>query len=1102
MERRKRWLTAATGVLAGALAIGVVEGPGAHAQQQPDAGALPSATSRSTQVVTLVTGDRVVVNGKNVTVDPGPGRDKVVFKLQRSRGRLSVLPLDVSSAVTSGKLDRRLFDVSGLLEMGYDDQRSTTIPLIVSTQGRSAAKPLPGATKTKDLPAIGATAVTVDKSTTGQFLRQVTGQTRDAAAIDHVWLDAKRKVLLDKSVPQIGAPKAWQAGFTGKGVKVAILDTGIDPKHPDFKGRIGATKNFTTDPSGDQFGHGTHVASTVAGSGAASGGKYKGVAPDATLLDGKVCDNGGSCSDSAMLAGLQWAAVEQKAKVVNFSIGGPDTPEVDPIEAAINQLTARTGTLFVVAAGNEGPGDGTVSSPGSADAALTVGAVDKSDQLAEFSSRGPRVGDGAIKPDVTGPGVDIVAARAKDADIGDPVGTQYLMLSGTSMATPHVAGTAALLAQQHPAWKANELKPVVMGSAKVIAGQTVYQQGAGRVDAGQAITQLLTATPGSLSFGKALWPHADDKPVAKQVAFRNLGTAAVTLKLQLTATGPDGKPAPATAFKLAAQSVTVPAGGTASVTVTSDTRHQGADGQYAGRLVATGGSTSLGVPLAVEKEIESYDVTVKHLGPDGKGTAVNYTTLLGLDGEQFVAVRTDAQGTAKLRLPKGEYFVDGNLLDAKERIYQLVWPKLVVDRATTVAVDARKAGPVRMTLPRSDARLARAEIGYERPIGGFVQSNSTYAQGLDQMFVGSMGPAVPADQMRSFVASRWGVPGKNGDFRNTPYTYDLLQGRTGSYFTGYQRTVRDHELAELSTLYTADHAGQQVFDERFGALPGLQMSASGWPIPYSVPSRVTHLLEAKGVTWAAQVNTFVEDGEYYTFPLAYSSTDASFRPGASYGERWGAAAATMDVAGGGVYREGNVMDLFLFPNGDGDGHDGMSDEVVASSTKLFRDGKLYDESPIPGQLYLEDVPAGKASYRLEIVQNRPMLQLANRMEGVWTFSSQDTGETKELLPLKAVRFTPRVDERNAVKRQPVSVLDLAVTSAPGAKVTPAKSVVVQVSGDGGKTWQRASVLPAGKGKYKAVFKTPTGQLVSLKSVVVDRDGNTATQTVLNAYRLR
>ena len=162
-----------------------------------------------------------------------------------------------------------------------------------------------------------------------------------------------------------------------------------------------------------------------------------------------------------------------------------DTPEVDLLEEAVNRLTAQTGTLFVIAAGNEGPGESTVGSPGSADAALTVGAVDKQDKLADFSSRGPRVGDGAVKPDVTAPGVDIVAAKAKKSVIGDPVGEQYLRLSGTSMATPHTAGAAALLAQQHPSWKAGELKGALMGSAKPAADQTAFEQGTGRIDVAQ-----------------------------------------------------------------------------------------------------------------------------------------------------------------------------------------------------------------------------------------------------------------------------------------------------------------------------------------------------------------------------------------------------------------------------------------------------------------------------------------------------------------------------------------------------------------------------------------------------------------------------------------
>lgn len=278
---------------------------------------------------------------------------------------------------------------------------------------------------------------------------------------------------------------------------------------------------------------------------------------------------------------MEWAAVQQKAKVINLSLGGFDTPELDPLEAGVNRLTAQTGALFVIAAGNDGSAE-SVNSPGSADAALTVGAVDKQDHLADFSSRGPRVGDGALKPDITAPGVDIVAARAKGSAIGAPVGTQYMMLSGTSMATPHVAGAAALLAQQHPNWKATELKGTLMGTSKSLPKLTPFEQGTGRVDVAKAITGSVISEPGGLSFGKALWPHHDDKPVVKQLTYRNLGSAAAKLTLQATATTPDGKPAPAGALKLSATSLTIPAGGTASVSVTSDTRHSGPDGVYSG----------------------------------------------------------------------------------------------------------------------------------------------------------------------------------------------------------------------------------------------------------------------------------------------------------------------------------------------------------------------------------------------------------------------------------------------------------------------------------------------------------------------------------------
>ncbi|MEV6495673.1 S8 family serine peptidase, partial [Actinoplanes sp. NPDC051633] len=394
------------------------------------------------------------------------------------------------------------------------------------------------------------------------------------------------------SVPQIGAPAAWQQGLDGTGVTVALLDSGIDATHPDFAGKLAAVQNFTTAGSADDtVGHGTHVASIIAGSGAKSGGRYRGVAPGAKLAIGKVCETD-FCDESAILAGMQWAA--PIAPVVNLSLGGGDAPGLDPVEQAVEDLTAAHDTLFVIAAGNAG-GTATVGSPGSADSALAVGAVDDEDQLADFSSRGPRVGDDAIKPDITAPGVDIVAARAANGFIGTPVEEGYTSLSGTSMATPHVAGAAAIVAQQHPGWSARQRKTLLMGAAKPTEGVDPFGQGAGRVDVARVIRQAVSVDEGSVSFGRQPWPHDDDVPVTKTVTYRNGGAAAITLSLALT--GGAG------AFTVAASSLTVPAGGTATTTVTADTRGDRPDGFLTGRLVATGpGDVKVETPVAVNRE--------------------------------------------------------------------------------------------------------------------------------------------------------------------------------------------------------------------------------------------------------------------------------------------------------------------------------------------------------------------------------------------------------------------------------------------------------------------------------------------------------------------
>lgn len=494
----------------------------------PPASAAPAAVpAQPTDMITLVTGDQVLLGGAGgATIRPAKGRERVRFLTQRDvRGDVHVTPLDAMPMLRSGQLDARLFNVSALLKHGFGDAARPDIPLIVG-----------GTPGTQTLASIGASAVTVAKNSTFWNSRQAS----------RIRLDGPVRATLDKSVPQIGAPSAWQAGLTGKGTKVAVLDTGIDSAHPDLADAVIEARDFSNSTTGpaDKYGHGTHVASIVTG----KNDKYTGVAPDTKLLNGKVLGDRGNGNESNVIAGMQWAAAGG-AQVINMSLGS-DFPSdgTDIVSQAVNTLTARYGSLFVVASGNTG---GIVGPPAAADAALTVGAVDSADVLAPFSSRGPRFGDDAIKPDITAPGVNIVAAKAKGSFLDGKlpnVGENHFVMSGTSMAAPHVAGAAAILAGQHPAWKAADLKAALMNSAKAQPNVSVFEQGAGRVDVAQAVTRTVHATPASFSNGIVQWPHNDDKPINNVLTYHNTGTVPVSVTPVVDVLDPAGKAAPAGMF--------------------------------------------------------------------------------------------------------------------------------------------------------------------------------------------------------------------------------------------------------------------------------------------------------------------------------------------------------------------------------------------------------------------------------------------------------------------------------------------------------------------------------------------------------------------------
>ncbi|MEV4947418.1 S8 family serine peptidase [Streptomyces sp. NPDC053755] len=672
--------------------------------------------------VTLITGDRVTVTDlgggeKTVTVDRARGATGAV----RSRitdGRVTVIPDEARPYLDSGVLDRRLFDVSGLIEQGITD----ALPLIV-TYGKGARAAAPrGAETVRALPSIGGAAV--EAKDPAAFWRGFTGPAARSAGLAKVWLDGRVEAAMADSNAQIGSAHAWEAGYTGKGVKVAVLDTGADLTHPDLAGRVAESRSFIEGQEvADRGGHGTHVASTVGGSGAGSDGREKGVAPGATLAVGKVLSDEGSGTESQIIAGMEWAAKDIDAKIVSMSLGSPEASDgTDPMAQAVDSLSAETGALFVIAAGNSGAA-GSIGSPGAADSALTIGAVDAADAPAYFTSQGPRHGDQALKPDLSAPGVDILAARSQLTE-GSGL---YTSMSGTSMATPHVAGVAALLAEQHPDWTGAQLKDALMSSSKTLA-DSPYALGAGRVDVGAAVAARVTAT-GSAGLGFVSWPYEESKPVTRTVTYTNSSDEPVALDLAVEGL-------PAGVATLADSALTVPAHGTARTTVTGDGT-KAPVGQSFGRITASAG----GVPVAhtalgLVKEGERYTLTVHVKDRDGAPAPARLGVQRLAEGHDPFPETVGESGTLRLRLQPGTYTVD-TFLDVRGAkggdslgLGFLTEPEIVLDRDREITLDGRRLREIRAEVEkRTETRQLLMEFDRDAngaSYGGAVQVPPMY----------------------------------------------------------------------------------------------------------------------------------------------------------------------------------------------------------------------------------------------------------------------------------------------------------------------------------------------------------------------------------------
>ncbi|MFI6294593.1 S8 family serine peptidase [Nonomuraea sp. NPDC050790] len=1092
--------TAAAVVLAATL--GLLPSPASAAE--PVITAKPvSEAGKSAKSVTLVTGDRVTLSqdreGRTVgAVSRGPGREKIRFSARTVEGHLRVVPSDAAPLLAAGRLDPRLFDVTALADAGFDDRATNEIPLIVTGNPTSLARGS-GSRVTHNLGSIGAVALEQPKAEATSLWQRLAA----AGKGTKVWLNGRNEVVDEGSNAQIGVPAARAAGYDGTGVSVAVLDTGIDANHPDLLSVLGESVDFTGSPDGvkDTVGHGTHVASIIAGTGTVTAANA-GVAPKAKVLVGKVCQTR-FCEDADIIAGMQWAA--GKAKIVNLSLGSNfGTDGTDPLSQAVNNLTEETGTLFVAAAGNSAR-PGTVGGPAAANAALAVGSVGRTDQVSGFSSKGPRVGDDAVKPDIAAPGEDIVAGRAEGTGMGTPAGPYYTAASGTSMAAPHVAGAAALLAQAHPAWTAAQLKAALMSTSAPVGGQSVFNVGAGRVDVGRAVTQQVYAD-GSLSFARLTWPHSASEPVTKNVTYTNAGSAPVTL--DLTITGSD-------AFETASATLTVPAGGTATAPVTlTPAKVPSTGGSLSARLAASAAGVSVQTALGVSAEPESFTMRVSLTDRAGKPADGE------LEQEVFINALTPGgtnasprvvDGVATVRLPKGDYHVHAftaTAADAGASLTFEVQSRVALDADKSLTFDARRGAKSAITVAdRPEATQDKHTLFYVLRIGNSRGTGFTTLTAGDELYAVPTTVAEGTGLEFGLFSELQSPPGAARPYRY--YATGALPSNTIPADPSWR--VRTRDQARFNVAFQAQGVPA---DSRFARLAYFLPGQSAAFAPYSevsMPSSRTDYLSAQG-DWTGAMNFQRPAGQPVAGPFGFAlSMTGKPQAGKTVAEYWNRAAVGPSLAlapnhGSGIFRSDGDLTVgipMFSPAQAGTGNFAPFQFITATGdTSLQLEGYDPVSSGTPGIASFGGLPPESARYVLKASATRtdwiPWSTLSTKTEASWTFRSS---EGDGVLPLMYARTTGPFDELNRARRGlfPITVDVLRQPwSTTTAKVT---GVGVEYSADDGVTWKRAPVIKAG-GSWLAVVLNPAGGFVSLRTTTADSVGDQHTATVIRAYSVK
>ena len=420
--------------------------------------------------------------------------------------------------------------VSGTVQVA-EGRSAGVIVRGVSSGAAAAAVGRHGGRTVRDLPIVDGVAARVPRPALAALARDpgVREVSRDGAlAVQQT--DASPVHNASSVFPEVvGADALWAKGWTGTGVAVALVDTGID-KVGDLAGRVKGGIDLTDegDPYLDSFGHGTFVAGVLAGDGKASDGVNRGVAPGADLVPVKIAGRSGASDVSHVLAAIQWVVSfrdKYGIRVMNLSLGTDSTQPY--LRSPLNYAVERAwdaGIVVVASASNSGPQPGTVAKPGDDPLVVTVGAVDdnatvtrQDDVMAGFSGVGPTAADGLDKPDLVAPGRSVLGLRAPgsavdDANPNSRVGSDYFKGSGTSFSTAVVSGAVALLLDKEPGLTPDQIKHRLTSTAAPGPVGQLNVDGAGSLDAYAAATaQTFTSANQGVARSKGQGPLRLDR---------------------------------------------------------------------------------------------------------------------------------------------------------------------------------------------------------------------------------------------------------------------------------------------------------------------------------------------------------------------------------------------------------------------------------------------------------------------------------------------------------------------------------------------------------------------------------------------------------------